>query len=237
MLSYQHPYHAGGQADVHKHMILCDILTKMTEDQSPLAYIDTHAGRGLYDLTGPEAEKTGEAERGLLAALRNRSIPNTHPYFRMVHDRKRYPGSPRIAQKLLRPNDRLYLFEMHPKEAVFLKQNMIGVNIRVYNEDGYDGTLTRLVPPDEGMPKRGLILIDPSYEVKEEYDYVPEFVREVEARWPGVTIMVWYPILKAAQHDGMVEAILAAHPDARSEETTFINERAIGSGIIIINGP
>ncbi len=236
MLSYQHHYHAGGQADVHKHMALCALLTEMVQDPTPITYVETHAGRGLYDLTTPEAQKTGEAERGVLDMLKRRAIPNTHPYFKMVHDRKHYPGSPVIAQRILRQTDQIHLLELHPQEFKHLQSCVRGNNVFLYHEDGYD-TLLEMIPPAPPTPVRGLVLIDPSYEIKSEYSFIPQFVEEVQTLWPQATVMVWYPILEAGLHVDMVKALQALHPAAIPAEAMFTNERALGSGILLLNAP
>lgn len=228
MLSYQHIYHAGNAADVHKHMALSAILEKLMSAGKPLTYMETHAGRGVYDLTSMEAIKTSEADFGIKKLLSK--IPKHHPYAKAI-DRVRleggkdmYPGSPYIARTILE-RSQLHLFELHPKEFAELKANITGVNL--HNKDGYDSVA--IMPPKE---RRGLILIDPSYEVKTEYMDASDYITQVQRRWPQAVILLWYPILEAGHHKKMIEELKGAW----KQEILFNSgSRMLGSGLLAFN--
>jgi 23S rRNA (adenine2030-N6)-methyltransferase len=235
MLSYQHAYHAGNPADVHKHQWLGRLIAALTVKPRGLTYMETHAGRGLYDLSGPEAQKTGEAERGILAAP-----PPPGAYadalagIRALHGAHAYPGSPLIAATLLRPQDRLHLMELHPAEHAALKANLAAPNVAIHRRDGFEGVLA-LSPPD---PRRGLVLVDPSYEVKADYAAVPAFVRRLLAKWPQAVIAVWYPILPESRHRAILDG-LAPLPLLRDEVAFDLGKGRgmTGSGMAIVNAP
>lgn len=241
MLSYQHIYHAGNLADVHKHALLAWMLDYLTAKDKPLSYIETHAGRGLYRLDAAEAVKTGEAAAGVgrLEAL----FRPDHPYLRrLVEVRARfgataYPGSPMIAALGLRPGDAMHLFEMHPREHAALSEAMAPFGAAVRKEDGFSGALS-ICPP---TPRRGLILIDPSYEVKDDYAAVPRFVASLRRKWNVGIVVVWYPILEDARHRAMVETLRSDDPGGLVHEVSFgparEGHRMIGSGLFVANPP
>ena len=169
MLSYQHIYHAGNLADVQKHALLAWMLEYLTQKDKPLSYIETHAGRGLYDLGSDEALKTGEAQAGI--DLAEGWFPADHPYIqrltecRAMFGPRAYPGSPMIAALGLRETDTIHLAELHPQENAALKANLGDFGANIQKRDGFEMALA-LTPP---TPRRGLLLIDPSYEVKDDY--------------------------------------------------------------------
>jgi 23S rRNA (adenine2030-N6)-methyltransferase len=229
MLSYQHGYHAGGPADIHKHRALAAVLSLLTQKARPLTYVETHAGRGLYDLTGDQAEKTGEWKAGIGKAERD-----DHPYWTAL-DRVRahfgpdsYPGSPLIAQALLRDQDRCVLMELHPAEHAALVD---AIDAEVHKCDGFEGALA-MAPP---KPRRGLVLIDPSYEVKTEYIGVVDFVKALLMKWPEPIVMIWYPILPDARHRPMVEALNGVINEVRFPPHK--GRGMEGSGLVILNAP
>jgi 23S rRNA (adenine2030-N6)-methyltransferase len=239
MLSYQHLYHAGNPADVHKHAALAWCLDYLTAKAKPLTYLETHAGRGLYDLTAPEAEKTGEAKAGVgrMEAL----FPATHPYrralaaVRTAHGPASYPGSPLIAAQFQRPGDRMRLAELHPQEHAALRAALPGATID--RRDGAEMALAAC-PPD---PRRGLMLIDPSWEVKEDYRTIPDLVQKLHRKWNVGVILLWYPLLAAAPHRAMVADLTAAIPEGLRHEVTFPPARPghgmTGSGLFVVNPP
>lgn len=241
MLSYQHIYHAGNLADVHKHALLAWMLDYLTAKDKPLTYIETHAGRGLYRLDAAEAVKTGEAEAGV--GRLEGAFPADHPYARRLaevrarYGASAYPGSPMIAALSLRPGDALHLFEMHPREHAALSEAMAPFGAAVRREDGFRGALS-LCPP---TPRRGLILIDPSYEVKDDYAALPRFVAALRRKWNVGIVVVWYPILEDARHRAMLEALRADDPGALVHEVSFgparEGHRMIGSGLFVANPP
>ena len=244
MLSYQHAYHAGCLADVHKHAALAVLCARLREKPKPLSYLESHAGRGLYDLASPEAEKTGEAKAGILRLIADGAVPSDQPLaeaLRRVEAKfgaGMYPGSPMIAAELLRPDDVLHLMELHPQEHAALKRTMRGRNAHIHRRDGYEGLLA-IAPP---TPRRGLVLIDPSYEVKTEYLRAAECVIDLHAKWPQATVMIWYPILQAGLHEPMIERLTdAALPELLLREVRFRLAPGAagmrGSGLVIVNPP
>jgi 23S rRNA (adenine2030-N6)-methyltransferase len=238
MLSYQHGYHAGGPADVHKHGALAALLTLLTRKPRPITYLESHAGRGVYDLSDAAAAKTGEALRGV--AL----VPEADdPYWHAIRATQAhfgpeyYPGSPAVARALLRPEDKLVLMEMHPQEHAALVAAMAGPGVAIHRRDGREG-LRALTPP---KPRRGMALIDPSYEIKKEYAETAELALEVAARWPEGAIMIWYPLLREARHEALIGPVEAVRPQGYvHHEVAFADppERGmIGSGLLLINAP
>jgi 23S rRNA (adenine2030-N6)-methyltransferase len=241
MLSYQHAYHAGNLADVHKHAALAWVCDYLTRKDKPLSYVETHAGRGLYDLSGPEAAKTGEAAQGI--ARTAAWFDAAHPYARArrqiaeAHGPAAYPGSPMIARTLLRPGDSLHLAELHPQEHTALREALSAANVQIHHRDGFD-LAQSLCPP---TPRRGLMLIDPSWEVKADYAAVPRFLQQIHAKWNVGVLMLWYPILSDASHRPMTRALSAAFPEALAHEVRFPpareGHRMLGSGLFTVNPP
>jgi 23S rRNA (adenine2030-N6)-methyltransferase len=216
MLSYQHSYHAGNLADVQKHSLLAWTLDYLTAKDKPLTYIETHAGRGVYDLKADEAAKTGEAAMGI--ALAESWFPAVHPYHqrlseaRAAYGQDAYPGSPLIAALGLRETDTMHLAELHPTEVAHLRTAAAEWGAHVYQRDGFDLALA-LTPP---TPRRGLMLVDPSYEVKSDYDAIPK-------------------------HAEMLKSLTSAFPDALRHEVRFPpardGHRMEGSGMFVVNPP
>ena len=241
MLSYQHGYHAGNLADVHKHAALAWMLARMAEKPKPLTYIETHAGRGLYDLSDAMARKTGEAAQGI-GRVAGWFGPE-HPYSRALaatraaHGLDAYPGSPLIAGHLLRPGDRIELVERHPAELAALRAAAAPFGARVHEGDGHALALS-LTPP---AIRRGLMLIDPSYELAEDYARMPRFMAALARKWNVGVIVLWYPLLARPRHEAMLAALAAAHPEALRHEVGFAPARPghgmVGSGLFVLNPP
>lgn len=239
MLSYLHGYHAGNLADLHKHMALAWTLDYLTRKDKPLSYLETHAGRGLYDLDGAEARKTGEAAQGIDRA--GPRIDAAHPLARTIaairadHGPRAYPGSPMIASHLLRGDDVLHLAELHPAEVAALRDAVPGAH--VHHADGLALALS-IAPP---MPRRGLCLIDPSWEVKEDYVTLPDTVRHLHRKWGVGTVMLWYPLLADDRHRPMLSRLGEDHPQALRHEVRFAPARRghgmAGSGLFVVNPP
>ena len=240
MLSYQHAYHAGNLADVHKHSLLAVALDYMTRKDKPLTYIETHAGRAFYDLSGAEAAKTGEARAGIARA--GAWFDADHPYARTLAAARAeggpdaYPGSPWIARHLLRPHDRIHLAELHPQEHAALTRALPGVDVR--QADGPALALS-LAPPD---PRRGLCLIDPSWEIKDDWRAMPDLLAKLHAKWNVGVLMLWYPVLASGAHSAMSRALDdLAVDDALKHEVRFPPAREghgmIGSGLFVVNPP
>lgn len=248
MFSYQHGYHAGNFADVHKHVIFLKIIEYLKLKESPFFVLDAYAGRGLYDLTSSFSLKTAEFKHGIeplwlekkmrtgfetyLAIVKACNTPNSLQY---------YPGSPEIARQLLRPQDRLRLIERHPAELEALRAHFHKApSIAIHDRDALEGLLA-LVPPKE---KRGLVLLDPSYEVKSEYEAISQQLAKAVAKWPTGVYMVWYPVLKAGYHRSFLRA-LKAIPQKESS-SLFVHEipnpqgvdgNLQGSGVVVMNPP
>ena len=245
MLSYQHIYHAGNPADVHKHAALCWMLDYMTAKAKPMVYIETHAGRGLYDLDAPEARRTGEAAAGVGRALDAGVVAPDHPYavalarVRAAHGGRAYGGSPVLAATLLRDGDRVELAELHPREhAALAAVTAPDTRVRVHKRDGFD-MAHGLCPP---TPRRGLMLIDPSYEVKADYDAIPGQVARLVRKWNVGVVCLWYPILSDARHAAMLAALeRLGLPGALRHELRFApvrrGHRMVGSGLYVVNAP
>jgi 23S rRNA (adenine2030-N6)-methyltransferase len=235
MLSYQHAYHAGNAADLHKHGVLAELLVRLTAKPRPITYMETHAGRGLYDLAAPEARKTAEADRGI-----NRVAPDpASPYGRALAEARRrhgpsaYPGSPLIARTLLRPEDAIVLMELHPAEHAALRHVLAGPGVAIHRRDGFEGVLA-LSPP---TPRRGLVLVDPSYERKDEYAEAAAFVRSLVTRWPEAVVLVWYPILAAGRHRLLREGLAPLAPAFDEAKIVGASEGMTGSGLALVNPP
>ncbi len=241
MLSYQHAYHAGNLADLHKHALLAWMLDYLTAKPKPLSYLETHAGRGLYDLAGPESAKTGEARQGITRALAQDWLPPDHPLrqaldqIRDLHGPDAYPGSPLIARHFLRPEDEAHLAELHPTEHEALAR--VGGFAHLHRQDGFQ-MANALCPP---TPRRGLLLIDPSYEVKADYEAIPRHIAKLARKWNVGTIALWYPVLVDGRQRPMVQALLQDHPQALLSEVGFPPARPghgmVGSGMFVVNPP
>ena len=236
MLSYQHGYHAGGPADLHKHIVLAELLERLTGKPRGITYLDTHAGRGLYDLGAAEALRTGEASQGIARIAPDASAPFGWALaaVRAAAGPAAYPGSPLIARRLLRPQDRLVLMELHPAEHAGLAAALAGPGVAIHRRDGFEGALA-LAP---FRPRRGLVLVDPSYEVKTEYAATAAFVRRLVAKWPEAVVLVWYPILPAGRHAELGSGL--APLVASVQEVAFdpVPPRGMtGSGLALVNAP
>ncbi len=243
MLSYQHIYHAGNLADLHKHAALAWVLDYLTRKDKPFSYLETHAGRGLYDLSAPEARKTGEAAQGIGRALPGGWLPADHPLMRVLarvraeHGPNAYPGSPMIAALLARPDDHLTLAELHPRENVELARAMLPYPAVIRQVDGLAMAIAATPP----TPRRGLMLIDPSYEVKADYDTLARLIPQIARKWNVGILALWYPILTSGAHRPMVTDLRAALPEIMVHEVRFAPARPghgmIGSGLAVVNPP
>ncbi len=198
MLSYRHAFHAGNPADVLKHLVLVEILSYLGEKEKPFAYIDTHAGAGLYRLDSHQAVKNREFEQGI-GRLLDAGEPELQPYLEIIRHfnpdgvLRRYPGSPKIAARLMREQDQGWLFELHPSEFPALKEAFrSNRRFRLAQEDGFDGLIS-LLPP---ASRRGCILIDPSYEVKQDYARVVERLIKAYRRFATGIYAIWYPVVE-----------------------------------------
>ena len=207
-MNYRHIYHAGNFADVFKHIILMLLVDYLKQKDKPFFLLDTHAGIGLYDLESEQAQKTGEALEGI---YRLAKLKDPHPVVRAYLDLVNefdglYPGSPKIMQRLLRENDRLVANELHPEDRETLQQN-IGRDrqARVESMDGYLA-MKALLPPAE---KRGLVLVDPPFEVTDEFARMVKGLENAYERWATGMYVFWYPIKDRADirnyHKGLAD--------------------------------
>lgn len=241
MLSYQHAFHAGNLADLHKHALLAWTLDYLTAKPKPLSYLETHAGRGLYDLSGAEAAKTGEAQAGITRALAENWLAADHPLRRALdsvrarHGAMAYPGSPLIAGHFLRPGDTAHLAELHPAEHQALAQ--VAGFAHLHRQDGFQ-MAQAICPP---TPRRGLLLIDSSYEIKADYDRIPDQIAKLTRKWNVGVIALWFPVLTDHRHVAMVAALTRDHPQALLSQMRFPPARPghgmVGSGMFVINPP
>ena len=212
MFSYRHAFHAGNHADVLKHTVLIAMLRHLTQKETALTVIDTHAGAGLYRLDSEFAETSGEVDEGFRRLLGDQGqeplAPALQDYLELVASfnpkgsQRIYPGSPFIIQHLLREQDRLKLYELHPTDARTLDANIAqldaGRQVAVLREDGF-GCVTKFLPPPS---RRALLLCDPSYEIKSDYARVTTMVTDALKRFATGTYAVWYPIIPRPEaHD------------------------------------
>ncbi len=239
-MNYRHAFHAGGFADVIKHIVLVRMLTYLQEKQAPFRVIDTHAGAGRYDLTGDEARRSGEWLTGIARVLQARfsenTLPLVTPYLDIVRafnppgKLEAYPGSPLIARALLRPQDRLTACEI---ESGARKQLIDALRrdsqARVVDLDGWTA-LPAFVPPNE---RRGLVLIDPSFEQKDEFEQLADGFAEAYAKWPTGSYLIWYPVKSRRATDTLARLVAARcrHQQAgRQMPAARILRRAAGGG-------
>ena len=254
-MNYRHAFHAGGFADVIKHIVLVRILTYLQEKPAAFRVIDTHAGAGLYDLTGEEARRGGEWLTGIARIMQARfsetTLPLVKPYLDIVRafnpqrDLKAYPGSPLIARALLRPQDRLTACEVEPKARKRLIDALRrDTQARVVDLDGWLA-LPAFVPPKE---RRGLVLIDPPYEQKDEFERLAEGFAEAFAKWPTGSYLLWYPVKSRRATDNLArhvaEAVGAGKPagkmPAPGVQRRAADRRAprlASAGLLIVNPP
>src|SRR3954464_4304960 len=221
-MNYRHAFHAGGFADVIKHIVLVRILSCLQDKPAAFRVIDTHAGAGLYDLTSDEARRGGEWLTGIArlmqARLSENIAPLVKPYLDIVRafnpqrDLQAYPGSPLIARALLRPQDRLTACEVESKARKRLIDALRrDTQARVVDLDGWMA-LPAFVPPNE---RRGLVLIDPSYEQKDEFERLAAGFAQAFSKWPTGSYLLWYPVKSRRAADSLashVAATVAAGP-------------------------
>jgi 23S rRNA (adenine2030-N6)-methyltransferase len=242
-MNYRHAYHAGNSADVFKHAALLALLAALKQKPAPLFALDTHAGSGRYDLTADEPQKTLEHEGGI---GRLRASPTPLPPLLADYvaaagalGPASYPGSPLFVRQALRPGDRLVACEKHPEEAAKLKAVFRhDRQVAVHETDGYHGLRAFLPPPEN----RGLVLIDPPFESKDEFATLSQALADATRRWSNGVYMVWYPLKErapiAAFYDhrvasGTRKQLVAEVWQRRPSADTGLN----GSGLLLINPP
>lgn len=246
MLSYRHAFHAGNFADLLKHAVLVDCLLYLKRKDAPFTYYDTHAGPGSYALDAEYALKNREFETGITRIWDAVTLPEALAQYRQcirqanpdgtLHN---YPGSPAIAAQVLRPNDRICLSELHKTESELLqKQFKYDRRAEVWREDGFVRT-TKQLPPRE---RRGLILIDPPYELKEDYHRVVDFLIAAHRKFAQGVYLLWYPVVERERIDQLETALCAS--GLRNIESYELGIEAdsegrgmTASGMIVINPP
>jgi len=213
-MNYRHAFHAGNFADVIKHIVLTRILTYLHQKQSAFRVIDTHAGAGLYDLTGDEASRSGEWRSGIARIMQARFTPQAAdlvaPYLDIVRafnpqrELIAYPGSPLVARALLRPQDRLVACEVEPGARKQLLSNLYNdEQARVVDLDGWTA-LPAFVPPNE---RRGVVLIDPPFEDKDEFSTLAQRFATAFVKWPTGIYVMWYPAKSRRSTDELARQV------------------------------
>jgi 23S rRNA (adenine2030-N6)-methyltransferase len=249
MLSYRHAFHAGNWADVFKHSVLLYCLDYLGRKERPLLVVDTHAGAGFYSLTEGYAAQNREWERGVARFLERETLPPLLArYVALVREvlagEGSYPGSPALIQRLLRPQDRGVCFELHPADFKLLSDTFKGDRrFRVKREDGLEGLKALLPPPG----RRGCVFVDPSYELRSDYEAVPERLAAALSRFSMGVYIVWYPLLKPrpgepAFWEPLRETLLGLHRGNRFALEIFVpggdtEKRMFGNGLAIYNPP
>ena len=244
-MNYRHAYHAGNFADVMKHVALARIVTYLQRKEKAFRIYDTHAGTGIYDLNSEQAGRSEEWKGGVGAVLEATKSPKItellQPWLGRVKAETEgfYPGSPRLVRGLLRKQDRLSVYELHAEDAAALTTLFKGdYQVRVNAIDGW------LVPGAHIPPKeaRGAMLIDPPFEREGEYDRMIEALQHARRRWPGGTVVLWYPVKKRAHTDEWLGTLKSlGFPDLYSAElyirAPWSTARLNGSGLVIANAP
>lgn len=269
MFSYRHAFHAGNHADVLKHLTLVSVVGHLTQKDVPLLAVDTHAGAGFYDLSQRQAQTSAESQGGItrlidkLAELGEPS-PALADYLHLVQalnpggGTRHYPGSPWFLQQLLRPQDRMRWFEMHPTDWRTLNQHLkawdLGVRVRLDHADGFEGVVPLMPPPS----RRGLVIMDPSYEIKTDYARVVQSLEACLKRFATGVYLIWYPIIARPQSQQLPKQLIKlAHAAGKPwlnatlrvqsggkgapQRPGPVNPRSLGplsaSGMFVINPP
>jgi 23S rRNA (adenine2030-N6)-methyltransferase len=253
-MNYRHAFHAGGFADVVKHIVLVRILTHLHEKPAAFRVIDSHAGAGVYDLTAEEARRGGEWLTGIARIMQARFSETTGPLlkpyldivraFNPQRDLQTYPGSPLIARALLRPQDRLVACEVEPKARKRLIDALRrDAQARVVDLNGWVA-LPAFVPPKE---RRGLVLIDPSFEHKDEFARLADGFTQAFAKWPTGSYLLWYPVKSRRATDSLAKHVAAAVAAASAPGACLRLEFSVApqqagaaltsAGLLIVNPP
>jgi 23S rRNA (adenine2030-N6)-methyltransferase len=253
-MNYHHAFHAGGFADVIKHIVLVRILTYLHEKPAPFRVIDSHAGSGLYDLTGEQARRGGEWLTGIARIVQARFSQTAalllKPYLDIVRafnphgELQAYPGSPLIARALLRPQDRITACEVEPAARKALIEALRkDAQARVVDLDGWVA-LPAFVPPNE---RRGLVLVDPPFEASNEFDRLADGFNSAFSKWPTGVYLLWYPAKSRRASDQLARQVAQTTGSVRPERTCLrlefsVAPQAVDSaltscGLLIVNPP
>lgn len=251
MLSYRHAFHAGNHADVLKHYVLGLVLAHSTQKDKPLCYIDTHAGAGMYRLDDGYATQNKEFEHGIDKLMTAENLPPALADFVTLiksfntDSLTLYPGSPLLAQQYLRATDKMRLFELHPSDFDLLSANFssshrpVHRQVKVEQQDGFVGLKSMLPPPS----RRAVVLIDPPYEDKQDYQRVVSLIKDSLARFATGTYIIWYPLLQRPEPAQMIADLLALnipnwlHVAMTIEAPATEGYGMYGSGLFIVNPP
>jgi len=248
MLSYRHAFHAGNHADVLKHAVVVQLLRYLGQKDKAYWYIDTHAGAGVYSLVEGYATKTAEFETGIAKLWRRDDLPEVlQDYVEQISALnadgalRYYPGSPYLAWRLMRPQDRMRLFELHTTEIEVLRQNFRDAGRRaiLYAGDGFDGIKALLPPP----PRRALVLVDPSFEDKRDYARTLDCIEESLKRFATGMYAIWYPQVTRAESQRFPEQLKRLQPTNWLHLTLTVSRPPsdgyglYGSGMFILNPP
>ncbi len=248
MLSYRHAFHAGNHADVLKHFLLIELLDYFNRKDKAWWYIDTHAGAGCYALDSEQAAKNAEHAAGVGRLWQREDLPaELLPYIEAVrqfnpHGRLNfYPGSPALAMTRLRPQDRMRLFELHPSDVELLQKTFAGEQerVQVRRADGFSGLRALLPPPT----RRAVVLIDPPYEVKDDYRRTVDVLADGLRRFPTGTFAVWYPMLARPEARQLPEKLAALGAESWLDVRLMVRTPArdgfgmFGSGMFVVNPP
>lgn len=248
MLSYRHAFHAGNHADVLKHAVVVQLLRYLGQKDKAYWYIDTHAGAGVYSLVEGYATKTAEFETGIAKLWERTDLPAVlEDYVAQVRalngdgQLRYYPGSPYLAWRLMRTQDRMRLFELHTTEIEVLRHNFrdAGRRAMLYAGDGFDGIKALLPPP----PRRALVLVDPSFEDKHDYARTLGCVEESLKRFATGIYAIWYPQVTRAESQRFPEQLKALQPTNWLHVSLTVSRPPsdgyglYGSGMFILNPP
>lgn len=248
MLSYRHAFHAGNHADVLKHFVLDQVLSYTAQKDKPFWYIDTHAGAGMYALDGEFASKNAEFRTGISKITPDKA-PHTAlkgyvDFIRQINTNKGltlYPGSPAIAQQHLRGSDKMRLFELHPSDYLLLTEyfKTDSKQVKIEKLDGFTALKALLPPPS----KRAVVLIDPPYEEKQDYQRVTKIIADCLLRFASGTYLVWYPLLTRPEPLQMVASLKHLKPKNWLNIAMAVQQPStdgfgmFGSGLFIVNPP
>jgi 23S rRNA (adenine2030-N6)-methyltransferase len=247
MLSYRHAFHAGNHADVLKHYVFSLVLDYFNKKNTAYWVVDTHAGAGMYALGGEFAQKNAEFENGIARLFAAKNLPvSLQKYVDLIKSFNEnnalnfYPGSPKIAESFLRKDDKLRLFELHPSDCKLLIENFSGLGrqTKIEMQDGFSGIKACLPPPS----KRAVVLIDPPYELKDDYQRVVGCITDSLKRFATGTYIVWYPLLQRPEPAQTVEQLMRLNTDflhvsMNIHEPSSEGFGMHGSGLFIINPP
>ncbi|BBD98228.1 rRNA (adenine(2030)-N(6))-methyltransferase RlmJ [Sphingobium amiense] len=242
-MNYRHSFHAGNSADVVKHSLLIALVRALQLKESALTLMDTHAGCGLYDLRGDEAQRTGEAVSGVLRAFADPTplLDDYRAAVRAVNmggEPHLYPGSPRFLAQLLRPQDVLILNEKHPQDAHTLRAVMRDTRAAVHERDAYELWLAMLPP----RTARGVVVVDPPYEQTDERARITATLAAAHRKWAHGVTVIWFPLKDRATHQqwkqqlrklGIPKLLRVEHWLYDSEQPGIYN----GAGLFIVNPP